>query len=115
MTEELNNFCTELKELFMRQSFPELEEMLSARTDEEIVLLAENQRAVIVKYYEQEKYDMLFAHLNFVAFASYLFEYAGKRGVFSRTEFEKGFEVFLNIYRLLQDTKAQAENSGGTA
>ena len=59
MTEELNNFCTDLKELFMQQNFPELEKMLSKRPDEEIVLLAENEQAVVAKYYEQGKYEML--------------------------------------------------------
>ena len=37
---------------------------------------------------EQGKYEMLLSHLNFVAFASYLFEYAGKRGVFAQEEFQ---------------------------
>lgn len=113
MTEELNNFCTDLKELFMQQNFPELEKMLSKRPDEEIVLLAENEQAVVAKYYEQGKYEMLLSHLNFVAFASYLFEYAGKRGVFAQEEFERGFEVFLNIFRLIQERKGEPEDGAG--
>ena len=105
MTEELNNFCTDLKDLFMKQDFLAMEQALSERSSEEVAELAMNQRDILVKYYEQEKYEMLLSHLNFVAFASYLFEYAGKRGIFTSVEYEQGFEIFLNIYQLLQDLK----------
>lgn len=111
MTEELNNFCTDLKDLFMQQNFPEMERLLSDRTDEDVAVMAMEEHDILAKYYEQEKYTMLLSHLNFVAFASYLFEYAGKRGAFTPAEFKQGFQVFLDIYALVQSTKQSAEES----
>ena len=107
MTEELNNFCTDLKELFMQQDFVQMEALLAQKTEEEIRELAVHEHDILAKYYEQEKYEMLLAHLNFVAFASYLFEYAGKRGVFTPAQFKQGFQIFLDIYELAQSAKEQ--------
>ncbi len=103
MTEELNNFCTDLKEVFMQQDFARMEEMLAEKTDAEVRELAVYEHDILAKYYEQEKYQMLLAHLNFVAFASYLFEYAGKCGVFAPAEFKQGFQIFLDIYELAKN------------
>ena len=97
MTEELNNFCTDLKEVFMRQDFAQMEQMLAGRTQEEVRELAAYEHDVLAGYYEQEKYELLLTHLNFVAFASYLFEYAGRHGGFTPAEFKQGFQIFLDI------------------
>lgn len=110
MTEELNNFCTDLKDLFMKQDFPGMEQVLSERKEEEVAELAMSQHDILAKYYEQEKYEMLLTHLNFVAFASYLFEYAGKRGIFTPAEFKQGFQLFMEIYQLVQDAKKKQES-----
>ena len=105
MTEELNDFCTDLKDLFMKQDFPAMEEALSKRTKEEVAELALSQHDILAGYYEQGKHEMLLSHLNFVAFASYLFEYAGKCGIFISSEYEQGFQIFLDIYQMVQDVK----------
>ncbi len=97
MTEELNNFCTDLKDLFMQQDFEQMEKQLAVRDDEEVRELAVYQHDILAKYYG--------SHLNFVAFASYLFEYAGGRGVFLPAEFKQGFQVFLDIYELAKNRK----------
>ena len=97
----------------MQQDFEELERLLSVRPDEDVACLAMDQHDTIAKYFEQEKYDILLSHLNFVAFASYLFEYAGKRGLFTPVEFKSGFAVFQDIYQLIQDTKAQSSGKEG--
>lgn len=107
MTEELNNFCTDLKDLFMQQDFAQMEALLAEKTDEEVRELALHEHDILAKYYGQEKYAMLLAHLNFVAFASYLFEYAGKRGVFVPAQFQQGFQIFLDIYELAKNAKKQ--------
>lgn len=100
MTEELGNLCTDLKELFMKQDFGRMELLLSQRAEDEVRLLAKHQHDILAKYYEEENYGMLLEHLNFVAFASYLFEYAGKRGVFTPAEFKREFQIFVDIYEL---------------
>ena len=105
MTEELNNFCTDLKDLFMQQDFGQMEKLLAVRDDEEVRELAVYQHDILAKYYGEEQYDLLLSHLNFVAFASYLFEYAGGRGVFLPAEFKQGFQVFLDIYELAKNRK----------
>lgn len=107
MTEELNNFCTDLKDLFMKQDFEAMEKALSERKPAEIAEMAERERGVIVKYYEEEKYELLLTHLNFVAFASYLYEYAGKRGIYAGKEFQDGMEVFVKIFELCQQLKTK--------
>ena len=105
MTEELANFCTDLKELFMRQELEEMERMLAEKKQEEIAELAMNQHDIIEGYYRQKKYEVLFSHLTFVAFARYLFEYAGKHGFFTKVEFQNGFKVFEDIYRMLKEAE----------
>lgn len=107
MTEELNDFCTELKDLFMQHDFARMEELLAGKTNGEVEELAMYEHDILAKYYEQEKYEMLLTHLNFVAFASYLFEYAGKRGIFTPPRFRQGFRIFLDIYELVQEAKEQ--------
>ncbi len=84
-----------------------MEELLAGKTDGEITELAMYEHDILTKYYEQEKYQMLITHLNFAAFASYLFEYAGKRGVFTPSQFQQGFRIFLDIYELAQNAKKQ--------
>ncbi|MDE7326951.1 MAG: hypothetical protein K2N63_11890, partial [Lachnospiraceae bacterium] len=100
MTEELRDLCTDLIELFMKQDFGQMESLLLQRTEDEVRLLAEHQHDILAKYYEEENYGLLLEHLNFVAFASYLFEYAGKRGVFTPAEFKQGFQIFMDVYEL---------------
>ena len=75
------------------------------KKQEEIAELAMNQHDIIEGYYRQKKYEVLFSHLNFVAFASYLFEYAGKHGFFTKVEFQNGFKVFEDIYRMLKEAE----------
>lgn len=108
MTEELNNFCTDLKDVFVKQDFAQMEAMLAEKSDGEVEELAVHEHDILAKYYEQGKYPMLLAHLNFVAFASYLFEYAGKRGIFTAAQYQQGFQIFLSIYELAQEAKNNA-------
>ena len=89
MTEELNNFCTDLKDLFMQQDFEQMEKQLDVRDDEEVRELAVYQHDILAKYYGEEKYDL----------------YAGGRGVFLPAEFKQGFQVFLDIYELAKNRK----------
>lgn len=107
MTDELNNTCTDLKELFMQQDFEKMEEILGGLSGEAVREMAMNQQGIIAKYYAQEKLDMIFSHLNFVAFASFLYEYAGKTGAFSKEEYADGFRVFTDIYAMLQQLKQE--------
>lgn len=106
MTEELNNFCTDMKDLFMKQDFEAMEKALAERTPAEIAEMAERERGIIAKYYEEEKFELLLTHLNFVAFASFLYEYAGKRGVYVGKEYQDGMEIFVKIFELCQQVKA---------
>ncbi len=106
MTEELNNFCTDLKDLFMKQDFEEMEKQLAGRSAQDVAEMAERERSIIVKYYEGGQYELLLTHLNFVAFASYLYEYAGKRGIYAGKEYQDGMEIFMKIFELCQQVKS---------
>lgn len=105
MSEELNDFCTDLKDLFMKRDFGRMEAMLAEKSDGEVEELAVYEHDILAKYYEQGKDQMLLAHLSFVAFASYLFEYAGKRGIFTEPQYRQGFKIFFDIYELAQKAK----------
>lgn len=115
MTEELNQFCTDLKELFMKQDFPAMETLLENRTPEDIAELARSQQGIIAGYYNQQKFELILRHLNFVAFVSYLYEYAGKKGYLPEQEFQHGFELFLTVYHLIQQLRQEQPEQGAEA
>ena len=91
----------------MKQDFEAMEKALAERNADEVAEMAERERGIIAKYYEEEKYELLLTHLNFVAFASYLYEYAGKRGIYAGKEFQDGMEIFMKIFELCQQVKSQ--------
>ena len=103
MTEELNNFNTDMKELFMNNKFEEIIEELSAKNDDEIRDLTYTNYDVIKKYYDLEKYELIFNHIKFVAYTCFFCEYASKRGVIEDVEFQTMMAIFTNIHTMMQE------------
>lgn len=103
MTEELNNFNTDMKELFMNNKFEEIIDELSAKNEDEIRELTYTNYDVIKKYYDLEKYDLIFSHIKFVAYTCFFCEYASKRGVIEDSEFQAMMSIFTNIHSMMQE------------
>lgn len=102
MTEELNNFNTDMKEKFMNHQFEEIIDELANKSDEEVRDLTYTNFDVIQKYYDLQKFDLIFTHIKFVAYTCFFCEYANKRGVIADTEFESMMTMFTSIHGMLQ-------------
>lgn len=103
MTEELNNFNTDMKELFMNNQFDDIIDALSTKSDAEISELTYANYDVIKKYYDLEKFDIIFTHIKFVAYACFFCEYANKRGVIDDATFEAMALIFTGIHAKMQE------------
>lgn len=103
MTEELNNFNTDMKEMFMNNKFEEITELLADKSDAEIHELTYANYDVIKKYYDLQKFDLLFTHIKFVAYSCFFCEYASKRGVIEDAVFQDMLVIFTSIYTMLQE------------
>lgn len=102
MTEELNNFNTDMKELFMNNKFEEIIDELANKTDEEVYDLTYANYDVIKKYYDLEKFDIIFTHIKFVAYTCFFCEYASKRDVIDAATFQDMMTLFTSIHTMLQ-------------
>lgn len=104
MTEELNNFNTDMKELFMDNKFEEIIDELANKSDEEIRDLTYANYDVIKKYYDLQKFDIIFTHIKFVAYTCFFCEYASKREVIEATEFQNMMSIFTSIHAMMQES-----------
>jgi hypothetical protein len=101
MTEEVNNFNTDLKDLFVNNKFEELTKQLEKSEIaivEEIILHNYN---IIKKYYEEQKFNLLVQYVRFVAYSSFLCEYGAKNSIISSEEFEGMNQIFMNIHEYI--------------
>lgn len=103
MTEELNNFNTDMKELFMNNKFEEIIDELANKSDAEVQELTYTNYEVIKKYYDLQKFDLIFTHIKFVAYTCFFCEYASKREVIDAAEFSDMMAVFTAIHAKLQE------------
>ena len=105
MTDEINNLNTDLKELFSENKLEELVDKLSDISDGIVLEITMHNYDIIKKYYDTEKYNLLFQYIRFVAFSSFLCEYSFKRELVSKEEYNGMYDTFEGIYRLLQNNK----------
>jgi hypothetical protein len=102
MTEEINNLNTDLKELFINSNFDGMKEILEETTDAIVLELALFNYEIIKKYYDSQKYDILFQHIKFVAFSSYLGDYSHQRQLIDENVYESMSQIFDSIYLLIK-------------
>lgn len=102
MTEELMNQNTDLKDLFVKQDYEGMIEVLDALPKEEVAELTMYNYEIIQKYYDTEKYDLIKQYITFVAFSCFLFEYAAKSGLLTEEEFERMNTLFTNIFEIVK-------------
>lgn len=105
MTEEINNLNTDLKELFSQNKLDELYEKLDETAGEIVTEITVYNYDIIKKYYDTQKYSLLFQYIRFVAYTSFLCEYSYKRELVDEDAFKAMMIVYEGIYTLLQENK----------
>ncbi len=100
MNEELAQLDADLKGLFVENKIEEMTELLDAQSEETVKTLSDYSWNVIKKYYDTEKFDLMFQHFKFVAFTCFMVEYAHQRKLISEEAFEIMMQVYNDIYKL---------------
>jgi hypothetical protein len=103
MTEELMQFDADLKGLFVENKLEEMIEQLEKQPEELTKELAEYNWNIIKKYYEEERFELLFQHLKFVAYTCFIIEYAHKTGIIT----EEAFQIMMMVYNDIYEMKRQ--------
>ena len=102
MNEELGQLDADLKGLFIENKFDEMTEMLQEQPDSVIKELSESAWNIIKKYYDTERFDLLFQHMKFVAYSCYLVEYAYKLTIISKEAYDIMMMVYNDIYEIIK-------------
>lgn len=100
MNEELCQFDANLKELFMDSKIEEMKELLKEKPDDMVKEIFEYHWNTIKKYYNSEKYALLFQHFTYVAYSCLIVEYAYQRKLIRDDVFEIMMSIFNDIYEL---------------
>lgn len=103
MNEELAQLDADLKGLFSENKLEELVSLLGEQTEETIKELSSFYWNVIKKYYDTERFDLLFTHFKFVAFSCFMVEYAHKLSLIS----EEAFGIMMMVYNDIYELKRQ--------
>ncbi len=100
MNDELANLDADLKELFVDDKIDDMIELLQNNDNHTVKELAEYNWSIIKKYYEMEKFDLLFTHFRFVAYTCFLVEYGHQVGIVSEEAFAIMMQVYNDIYEI---------------
>ncbi len=105
MTEQLQTLDLELKELFIKQEYEQMIELLNNTADNDVVEMTVQNWDIVKKYSDQGRTDLLRQHLTFVAYASFITEYSGKRSLFEDAVYQEKFSLFEEVFEKLQAEK----------
>ena len=100
MREELAQLDADLKGLFSENKIEELGDLIQEQPEETIKELSDYYWNIIKKYYDTERFDLLFGHFKFVAFTCFIVEYAHKLSLISEEDFGIRMMVYNDIYEL---------------
>lgn len=103
MNEELGQLDADLKGLFIENKFDEMSDLLQEQPDASVKELSDYNWNVIKKYYDTERFDLLFKHFNFVAYTCFIVEYAHKLSLIS----DEAFGIMMMIYNDIYELKKQ--------
>lgn len=98
MKDEIAALDLELKELFLDGSFDEMKVLLQKQPDSTVKEISDHNWGIIKKNYDMERFDLIFQHLKFAAFSSFMVEYAHSRQVISTDAFGIMMSIFNDIY-----------------
>lgn len=96
------NQNTDLKDLFVKQNYEEMLQILDGMEKEEVVELTCYNCDVVKKYYDSERFDLIRQYLTFVAFCSFIFEYSVKNGLLFEAQYEEYNTLFEKIFEMLK-------------
>jgi hypothetical protein len=100
MNEELGQLDADLKGLFVENKIDEMNELLGEQSEATIKELSDYSWNIIKKYYDTEKFDLLFSHFKFVAYTCYIVEYSHQIGLISDDAFSIIMMIYNDIYQL---------------
>lgn len=100
MNEELAQLDADLKGLFSENKIEEMNTLLGEQEEATIKELMDSYWNAIKKYYDTERFDLLFQHFRFVAFSCYIIEYAHQISLVSEEAFQIMMMIFNDIYEL---------------
>ena len=100
MKEELGQLDLELKGMFMENRIDDMIELLQDKPKDIVKELSEYSWNVIKKYYDTERFDLIFQHFKFVAYTCFMVEYAHQIQVISDDAFGIMMLVYNDIYEL---------------
>lgn len=100
MNDELAQIDADLKGLFVENKFEEMNELLQEQANTAVKEISDYNWNIIKKYYDTERFDLLFAHFKFVAYSCYIVEYAHQAALISDEAFGIMSMVYNDIYEL---------------
>ena len=103
MNEELGQLDLELKGLFMENKIDDMLEVLQDKLDSDVKEISDINWNVVKKYYETERFDLLFLHFKFVAYTCFIVEYAHQKGLISDEAFGIMMLVYNDIYEMKRE------------
>ncbi len=100
MNDELKQLDADLKGLFVESNLEEMQELLTEQPDAIVKEISDYNWNIIKKYYDTEKFELLFSHLKFVAYTCFMVEYAHQLGLIGDDVFGIMMMIYNDIYEL---------------
>lgn len=107
MREELGQLDADLKGLFVENKIDEMRALLKEQPDQDVKEISEYNWNIIKKYYDTERFDLLFQHFKFVAYTCFVVEYAHRIGVISN----EAFGIMMMVYNDILELKRRQRQS----
>lgn len=105
MTEEMHNLNTDMKELFTENKLKELAALLDNTGSETVLTITNFNYSIIKGYLDSESFELLKQYIRFVAFVSFLCEYAGKSQLVSESDYQEMAQSFQRILEYVHQNK----------
>jgi predicted P-loop ATPase len=105
MNEELLQLDADLKGLFVENKVDEMIELLKEQPNTTIKEISDFSWSVIKKYYDAERFDLLFNHITFVAYTCFIIEYTHQIGLITNEDFDAMMMVYSDIYEMKKQQK----------
>ena len=102
MNEELAQLDADLKGLFSENKLEQMNELLKEQAEAVIIEITKFYCGVIRKYYDGERFDLLFTHIRFVALTCYVVEYAKQSSLLQEEEYQGMMRIYNDVYERRQ-------------